>query len=80
LPHVRLWVSGAWRLAPAHTKYHGYDILELPPPAQAWAANEILSILQTCVQRWVPGQTLASLGPRLTFTGHYAPGVITDVR
>jgi gamma-glutamyltranspeptidase/glutathione hydrolase len=54
--------KGEW-VEPAHTQYHGYDILELPPPAQAWAANEILSILQACVPRWVPGQTLASLGP-----------------
>jgi gamma-glutamyltranspeptidase/glutathione hydrolase len=54
--------KGEW-VEPAHTQYHGYDILELPPPAQAWAANEILNILQACLPQWVPGQTLASLGP-----------------
>jgi gamma-glutamyltranspeptidase / glutathione hydrolase len=54
--------KGEW-VEPAHTQYHGYDILELPPPAQAWAANEILNILQACVPQWTPGQTLASLGP-----------------
>ncbi|HZE44984.1 MAG TPA: gamma-glutamyltransferase family protein [Steroidobacteraceae bacterium] len=54
--------KGQW-MEPAHTQYHGYDILELPPPAQAWAANEILNILQACVPQWTPGQTLASLGP-----------------
>jgi gamma-glutamyltranspeptidase/glutathione hydrolase len=54
--------KGEW-VEPAHTQYHGYDILELPPPAQAWAANEILNILQACVPQWAPGQTLASLGP-----------------
>jgi gamma-glutamyltranspeptidase/glutathione hydrolase len=53
---------GEWVEA-AHTRYHGYDILELPPPAQAWATNEILNILEACVPRWVPGKTLASLGP-----------------
>jgi gamma-glutamyltranspeptidase/glutathione hydrolase len=51
------WVEGA------RTRYRGYDLIELPPPAQAWAANEMLSILQACVPRWVPGKTLASLGP-----------------
>ena len=54
--------KGEW-VQPAHTKYRGVDILELPPPSQAWAANEMLNILQACVPQWTPGQTLASLGP-----------------
>lgn len=54
--------KGEW-VEPAHTSYHGYDLYELPPPSQAWATNEILNILQACVPHWVPGQTLASLGP-----------------
>jgi gamma-glutamyltranspeptidase/glutathione hydrolase len=54
--------KGEW-VQPAHTKYRGVDILELPPPSQAWAANEMLNILQACVPRWAPGETLASLGP-----------------
>jgi gamma-glutamyltranspeptidase/glutathione hydrolase len=53
---------GEWVEA-ARTRYHGYDLLELPPPSQAWAANEMLNILQACVPEWVPGKTLASLGP-----------------
>ena len=53
---------GEWVEA-ARTTYHGYDVIELPPPAQAWAANEMLNILQACVPRWAPGKTLASLGP-----------------
>jgi gamma-glutamyltranspeptidase/glutathione hydrolase len=53
---------GEW-VEPAHTQYHGFDVLELPPPSQAWAANEILNILQACLPRWAPGETLASLGP-----------------
>jgi gamma-glutamyltranspeptidase / glutathione hydrolase len=54
--------KGEW-VEPARTQYHGFDILELPPPAQAWAANEILNILQACMPRWAPGQMLAALGP-----------------
>jgi gamma-glutamyltranspeptidase/glutathione hydrolase len=54
--------QGEW-VEPAHTQYHGFDILELPPPSQAWATNEILNILKACVPLWAPGETLASLGP-----------------
>jgi gamma-glutamyltranspeptidase/glutathione hydrolase len=53
---------GEW-VEPAHSQYHGYDILELPPPSQAWATEEMLNILQACMPQWAPGQTLASLGP-----------------
>jgi gamma-glutamyltranspeptidase/glutathione hydrolase len=54
--------QGEW-LEPARSHYHGYEVLELPPPAQAWATNEMLNILAACVPKWAPGQTLASLGP-----------------
>jgi gamma-glutamyltranspeptidase / glutathione hydrolase len=54
--------KGEW-VEPARTVYHGYDILELPPPAQAWATEEILNILAACVPQWTTGQSLASLGP-----------------
>jgi gamma-glutamyltranspeptidase / glutathione hydrolase len=54
--------KGEW-VEPARSRYHGYDILELPPPSQAWATNELLNILQACVPQWTAGQTLASLGP-----------------
>ena len=53
---------GEW-VEPARTRYHGYDVFELPPPSQAWAANEMLNILQTCLPKWTGGQTLAALGP-----------------
>jgi gamma-glutamyltranspeptidase/glutathione hydrolase len=53
---------GEW-VEPARSHYHGFDILELPPPSQAWAAEEILNILSACVPHWAPGETLASLGP-----------------
>jgi gamma-glutamyltranspeptidase/glutathione hydrolase len=48
----------------AHTTYHGHDLYELPPPSQAWAALEILNILEACVPLWAPGESLSSLGPR----------------
>ena len=55
--------KGEWVEA-ATTNYHGYDVFELPPPSQDWAANEMLNILEACVPKWAPGETLASLGPR----------------
>jgi gamma-glutamyltranspeptidase/glutathione hydrolase len=51
------------RVQPVDTVYHGSHLLELPPPSQGFAANEALSILQQCVPRVVPGESLASLGP-----------------
>jgi gamma-glutamyltranspeptidase/glutathione hydrolase len=53
---------GEW-VEPARIQYHGFDILELPPPSQAWAAALYLNILQACLPQWAPGETLASLGP-----------------
>ena len=53
--------SGEWTTRA--TNYHGYDVFTLPPPAQTWATDEILNILEACVPKWAPGQTLASLGP-----------------
>jgi len=61
--------QGEWR-EPAKSQYHGYDIYELPPPSQDWAALEMLNILEACVPRWVPGETLASLGPRSPLYWH----------
>jgi gamma-glutamyltranspeptidase/glutathione hydrolase len=54
--------SGEWQ-TPATTNYHGYDVATLPPPAQTWATDEMLNILEACVPVWVPGKTLATLGP-----------------
>jgi gamma-glutamyltranspeptidase/glutathione hydrolase len=54
--------SGEW-VNVATTNYHGYDVSTLPPPAQTWATDEMLNILESCVPVWAPGQTLASLGP-----------------
>jgi gamma-glutamyltranspeptidase/glutathione hydrolase len=55
--------KGEWVEAAAST-YRGYYVFELPPPSQAWATNEMLNILEACVPKWAPGETLASLGPR----------------
>ena len=55
--------NGEW-VEPARSTYHGYELLELPPPSQAWATNEMLNILEVCVPTWAPGQTLASLGQK----------------
>src|SRR5215472_12169965 len=54
--------KGEW-VEPATSTYHGYTVLEVPPPSQDWAAEEILNILEACVGKWAPGQTVASLGP-----------------
>jgi gamma-glutamyltranspeptidase / glutathione hydrolase len=54
--------KGEW-VEPVVTRHHGFDVAELPPPSQAWAANESLSILDACVPKWAPAQTLATLGP-----------------
>ena len=53
---------GEW-LQPVDTAYHGSHILELPPPSQGFATNEALNILEACVPKVVPGESLASLGP-----------------
>ena len=55
--------KGEWVTA-AQSNYHGYAINELPPPSQAWGANLMLNILETCMPFWAKGETLASLGPR----------------
>src|SRR4051812_32879539 len=46
---------------PITTSYHGYDVFELPPPGQGFAALEMLNILEVCVPKF--GTSLAALGP-----------------
>jgi len=53
---------GEW-VTPVTTRYHGYDLMELPPPSQGFAANEALNILAACVPKVASGRTLATLGP-----------------
>jgi gamma-glutamyltranspeptidase / glutathione hydrolase len=47
---------------PVSTNYHGYDIHQLPPNNQGFAALEMLNILEVCVPQL--GFDLAELGPR----------------
>jgi gamma-glutamyltranspeptidase/glutathione hydrolase len=54
--------KGKW-VEPVTSTYHGYTLLEVPPPSQGWAANEMLNILSACVDKVYPGQTLAAMGP-----------------
>jgi gamma-glutamyltranspeptidase/glutathione hydrolase len=54
---------------PISTNYHGYDIFELPPPGQGFAALEMLNILETCVPKL--GANLAALGPSDPQYWHY---------
>ena len=45
---------------PLSTNYHGYDVHQLPPPGQGFAALEMLNILEACVPHH--GYNLADLG------------------
>jgi len=53
---------GEW-VEPVSTNYHGYDVMELPPPSQGFATLEALNILAACVPKLLSGQSLSSLGP-----------------
>jgi len=46
---------------PVSTNYHGYDVFELPPPGQGFAALEMLNILEVCAPKL--GMNLSALGP-----------------
>jgi len=46
---------------PITTNYHGYDVFQLPPPGQGFAALEMLNILEVCAP--VHDVNLAAFGP-----------------
>ena len=48
-------------IEPISTSYHGYDVFQLPPPGQGFAALEMLNILEVCAPEH--GVDLAQLGP-----------------
>lgn len=54
---------------PISTTYHGYDVYQLPPPGQGFAALEMLNILEVCAP--VHGIDLAELGPSHPDTWHF---------
>ena len=54
---------------PISTTYHGYDVFELPPPGQGFAALEMLNILEVCVPKF--DTSLAALGPSDPQYWHY---------
>ena len=52
---------------PITTRYHGFDVYELPPNGQGFAVLEELNILEACV----PAGRLAALGPTSPLYWHY---------
>jgi len=46
---------------PISTNYHGYDVFQLPPPGQGFAALQMLNILEVCAPEHEIN--LAALGP-----------------
>jgi gamma-glutamyltranspeptidase/glutathione hydrolase len=54
---------------PITTNYHGYDIFQLPPPGQGWAALQMLNILEVCAP--VHEINLTALGPSNSDYWHF---------
>ena len=61
MTHADLAEFEAEWVEPISTNYHGYDVFQLPPPGQGFAALEMLNILEVCVPKL--GFNLAALGP-----------------
>ena len=55
--------KGEW-VEPVSTTYHDqFTVYGTRAPSQAWGIVEALNVLEQCVPKWYPGQTLATLGP-----------------
>lgn len=54
---------------PISTSYHGYDVFQLPPPGQGFAALEMLNVLEVCAP--AHGIDLTRLGPTHPDTWHF---------
>lgn len=61
MTHADLAEFEAEWVDPVSTSYHGYDVFQLPPPGQGWAALHMLNILEVCAEQ--KGISLAALGP-----------------
>ena len=61
MTHADLAAFESEWVEPISTSYHGYDVFQLPPPGQGWAALEMLNILEVCAP--VHGLNLSALGP-----------------
>lgn len=53
--------AATWE-TPITTRYHGYDVYEMPPSTQGFAVLEMMNILEVCAPKL--GMNLSTLGPR----------------
>jgi len=60
--------AATWE-TPITTRYHGYDVYEMPPSTQGFAVLEMMNILEVCAPKL--GMDLAKLGPRSPAYWHF---------
>ena len=53
--------EASW-VEPLSTRYHGYDVVEMPPNTQGFAVLEMMNLLEVCAPKL--GVNLAKVGPR----------------
>ena len=69
MTHADLAAFRSEWVEPISTRYHGFDVFQLPPPGQGFAALEMLNILEACAP--VHGVDLTALGPAHPDTWHF---------